>query len=245
MKRRQFLQSTVLVAAATILGIPPPGVPATPLSFLHEDIMSDLMRPYEPLTSENAALVLIDHQVGLMTGVRDYSTGELKHNVVALAKAAKALTLPIIVTTTARDSMWGPTFPELVEALPGVSIIDRSSVYAFDDPKVAQAINATGRKKLIFAGISLEVCAALPAITAVGKGLDAYVAVDASGTFSATKRQVGFLRMLQAGVILSDYATLMVEILKDNARREAGAVYGAIDMPWAKLVGQIAQAFGK
>jgi nicotinamidase-related amidase len=71
---------------------------------------------------------------------------------------------------------------------------------------VAQAITATGRKKLIFAGISLEVCAAFPAITAVGKGLDAYVAVDASGTFSETKRQVGLLRMLQAGVILSDYA---------------------------------------
>ena len=74
--------------------------------------MSGPNRPYEPLTSENAALVLIDHQVGLMTGVRDYATGELKHNVVALAKAAKELRLPIIVTTTARDSMWGPTFPE-------------------------------------------------------------------------------------------------------------------------------------
>jgi nicotinamidase-related amidase len=82
--------------------------------------MFDPTRPYEPLTSENAALVLVDHQVGLMIGVRDYSTGELKHNVVALAKAAKALKLPIILTTTARDSMWGPTFPELVEALPGV-----------------------------------------------------------------------------------------------------------------------------
>ena len=86
---------------------------------------------------------------------------------------------------------------------------------------------------------------AFPAITAVGNGLDAYVAVDASGTFSETKRQAGLLRMLQAGVILADYATLMVEILKDNARAEAGAVYSAIDMPWAKLVGQIAQAYGK
>jgi nicotinamidase-related amidase len=65
---------------------------------------------------ENAALVLVDHQVGLMTGVCDYSTGELKHNAVAPAKAAKALKLPIVVTTTARDSLWGPTFPELVEA---------------------------------------------------------------------------------------------------------------------------------
>ena len=207
--------------------------------------MTNQTKPYEPLTSENAALILVDHQVGLITGVRDYSTGELKHNVVALANAAKSLKLPIVVTTTARDSMWGPTFPELVEVLSGIEIIDRSSVNAFDDERVARAIIATGRKKLIFAGLSLEVCAALPAMTAIGKGLDAYVAVDASGTFSETKRQAGLLRMQQAGVILSDYATLMVEILKDNGRPEAAAVYTAMDMPWAKLVGQIAQAYGK
>lgn len=200
---------------------------------------------YEPLTAENAALILVDHQVGLMTGVRDYSTGELKHNVVALAKAAKALNLPIVVTTTARDSMWGPTFPELVEALPDIEIINRSSVNAYDDPRVAAAIEATGRKKLIFAGISLEVCAALPAMTAIARGLDAYVAVDASGTFSESKRQAGLLRMQQAGVILSDYGTMMVEILKDNGRPEAGPVYAALDMPWATLVGQIAAAYGK
>src|SRR5260221_14462147 len=132
-------------------------------------------RPYEPLTYENAALILVDHQIGLMTGVRDYPIALLKHNVVALAKAAKALKLPIVVTTTARDSMWGPTIPELVEALPGLEIIDRSSVNAFDDQRTAHAIEATGRKKLIIAGLSLEVCAAFPAITALGKGLDAYV----------------------------------------------------------------------
>src|SRR6266853_6638674 len=207
--------------------------------------MSNQNRQYEPLTSQNAALVLVDHQVGLMTGVRDYSTGELKHNVVALAKAAKALKLPIVVTTTARDSRWWPTFPELVEALPGVKIIDRSTVNAFDDPTVEKAIERTERKKLILAGVSLEVCAAFPAMAAVGKGYDAYVAVDASGTFSETKRQTGLLRMLQAGVIVSDYASLMIEILKDNASPQAGPVYDALDMPWAKLVGQIAQAYGK
>ena len=79
------------------------------------------------------------------------------------------VTLPIVVTTTARDSMWGPTFPELVETLPGVQIIDRSSVNVFDDARVAHAIEATARKKLIFAGLSLEVCAAFPAMTAVGR----------------------------------------------------------------------------
>jgi nicotinamidase-related amidase len=210
---------------------------------MSKDVITN--RAYEPLTTDNAALILADHQVGLLTGVRDISTAELKHNVVALAKAAKVLKLPIVLTSTARDSMWGPTLPEIVEALPGVEIIDRPSVNVFDSPLVAEAIEATGRKKLIFAGISLEVCAGFAAITAVSRGLDAYVAVDACGTFSETKRQVGLLRLMQAGVIVSDYATLMVEILKDNSRPEAGAVYGALDMPWATLIGQIASAMRK
>jgi nicotinamidase-related amidase len=207
--------------------------------------MFDRDRPYEPLTSDNGALILVDHQVGLMTGVRDMSPAQLKHNVVGLAKAAKALKLPIVVTTTARDSMWGPTFPELVEALPGVQIIDRSSVNAYDDARTAHAIEATGRKKLIFAGLSLEVCATFPALTAISKGLDAYVAVDACGTFNDTKRQLGIARLMQAGVIVADYATLMMEVMKDNSRPEAGAVYDAVDMDWAKLVGQLAHAYGK
>lgn len=202
-------------------------------------------RAYEPLTAENAALVLVDHQIGLMTGVRDISIGELKHNVVALAKAARLLKLPIVVTTTASDSMWGPAFPELLEALAGVEIIDRPWVNAYDCPLVVKAIEATGRKKLIFAGTSLEVCAAFAAMSAVARGLDAYVAIDASGTFSMTKREAGLLRMMQAGVIVSDYATLMVEVLKDNRRPEAGAVYSALDMPWATLVAQIAGAMRK
>ena len=63
--------------------------------------------------------------------------------------------------------------------------------------------------------------------------------------FSKTKREVGLLRMMQAGVILSDYATLMIEVLKDNGRPEAGVLYGAIEMDWAILVGQVAQAHGK
>ena len=201
--------------------------------------------PYVPLTSDNAALVLVDHQVGLLSGVRDITVAELKSNVVSLAKAMRVLKVPIVVTTTARDSLWGPTFPELVSALPDLPIIDRSSVNAWDDPKVAAAIEATGRRKLIFAGVSLEVCAAFPAMTAIGKGYEAYVPVDACGTFSQAKHEAGLLRMQQAGVILSDYATLAIEILKDNNRPEAGSVYGALAMPFAVLVGQIAQAYGK
>src|SRR3981189_1885781 len=135
--------------------------------------MTEQAKAYTPLTSANSALVLVDHQVGLMTGVRDYETGELKHNVVALAKAAKVLRIPTVVTTTARESMWGPTFPELAEVVEGEHIIDRSSVNAWDDPKVAAAIEATRRKKLIFAGISLQASARFLPPTALSEAVTA------------------------------------------------------------------------
>jgi len=201
-------------------------------------------RYQERLTSNNAALLLIDHQVGLFTGVRDIAIAELKHNVVALAKAAKVLGMPVIVTATSPE-MWGPVIPELTEALPGVPIIVRTTVNAFDDARFAKAVEATGRKKLIIAGVSTEVCLALPAIHATGLGYDAYAVIDASGTFSETKRITGLLRMVQAGVIVTDYATVAVEMLKDNASPKAGDLYAALDMPFAGLVGQLAGAFAK
>jgi nicotinamidase-related amidase len=208
--------------------------------------MSERNKFHEFLTAENAAVLLVDHQVGLYSGVRDIGLRDLKHNVVSLAKAAQALDLPTVVTTTMADSMWGPMIPELWEALPkGQEVIDRSTVNAWHDERVRNAIRAIGRSKLIIAGISLEVCAALPAIAATAEGLDAYVAVDASGTFWQTKRDAGLLRMQQAGVIACDYSTLMVEILADNASSRAGEVYGALDMPFAVLVGQMAEAHSK
>ncbi|WP_326834820.1 isochorismatase family protein [Amycolatopsis rhabdoformis] len=200
----------------------------------------------ERLTRDNAAVVLIDHQVGLYSGVRDISVGELKHNVVGLAKAAQVLGLPIVVTTTGQDSMWGPLIPELAEVLPaGLTVIDRSSVNAWDDERVREAIKATGRKKLIFAGVSTEVCLAFLAISVTGEGFDAYAAVDASGTFWHAKREAGLLRMQQAGVIPIDYASAMVEILADNGDPLAGYLYAALEMPFAVLVGQIAAGYAK
>src|SRR5258706_10281289 len=198
----------------------------------------------ERLTPDNAALLLIDHQVGLFTGVRDIPVAELKHNVLALAKAVKVLGVPIIVTATSPE-MWGPIIPELRDALPGISIINRTTVNAFDEPRFAKAVEATGRKKLIIAGVSTEVCLAFPAIHATAIGYDAYAVIDASGTFSETKRITGLMRMIQAGVIVSDYASVGVEMLKDNASPKAGELYAALDMPFAGLIGQLAGAFAK
>ncbi|WIX77248.1 isochorismatase family protein [Amycolatopsis carbonis] len=200
----------------------------------------------ERLTRDNAMVVLVDHQVGLYSGVRDIAVEELKHNVVGLAKAAQVLGLPLVVTTTEADGMWGPLIPELAAVLPDdLPVHDRATVNAWDDERVQGAIRATGRKKVIFAGVSTEVCLAFPAISVTAEGFDAYAAIDASGTFSRTKREAGLLRMQQAGVIPIDYATAMVEVLADNSDPQAGYVYAALEMPFAVLVGQIAAGYAK
>jgi nicotinamidase-related amidase len=136
----------------------------------------------ERISRDNAALCLIDHQTGLLTGVRDIAVGELKHNVVALAKAAQILGLPVIVATTAKDELWGPTVPELVAALKGdYAKIDRMTVNAWDDPAFVAAVKKTGRSHLIFAGVATQVCAAYPAYSALDAGYQSYVVMDASG----------------------------------------------------------------
>ena len=155
-------------------------------------------------------VLLIDHQVGLFTGVRDIGVAELKHNVVGLAKAAQVLGLPIVAATTARDSMWGPTVPELQAALGDLDIHDRSTVNAWDDDEAFVAkVRQTGRDHLILAGLSFEVCASLPAIAAHADGYQPVVAIDAYGTFSHHKRDAGLARLTALGIEVSDYATLM------------------------------------
>src|SRR6202008_3074874 len=152
---------------------------------------------YERLTRENAALLLVDHQVGLYTGVRDIDTMQLTHNVVGLAKAALALKVPVVVTTTT-EKMWGPMIPELAEALAGTKVIERTTVNAWHEPRVVAAVKATGRKKLIVTGISTDVCLAFPAISALADGYASYAVIDASGGFSKTQVEMGVLGMQAA-----------------------------------------------
>jgi nicotinamidase-related amidase len=199
---------------------------------------------YERLTRDNAVLLLVDHQVGLYTGVRDIDTLELKHNVVGLTKAALALKVPVIVTTTT-EKMWGPLIPELAEALSGVKRIERTTVNAWGERRVVDAIKATGRKKLIVTGISTDVCLAFPAISAIADGYSSYAVVDASGGFTKMQVEMGVLRMQQAGVIPVSYSNVAVEILADNAAPEAEAVYAALGMPWSGLVYGLKQYFSR
>lgn len=198
----------------------------------------------ERLTRDNAVLLLVDHQIGLYSGVRDIDILQLKHNVIGLAKAALALKVPVIVTTTT-EKMWGPMIPELVEALSGIPHIQRTTVNAWDDHRVVAAVKATGRTKLIVTGISTDVCLAFPAISAIADGYTSYAVIDASGGFSQTQVNMGVLRMQQAGVIPVGYSNVAVEMLADNAAPEAEAVYAALGIPFAGLVYGLNQYFSR
>ena len=197
------------------------------------------------LSRDDTVVLLTDHQVGLYTGVRDITVGELKHNVVALAKAARILGVPVVITATMTDGMWGPVIPELLAAVPEVQPIVRSKINAWEDPRVVTAIVKTSRRQLVVAGVSLEICATYPALSAKAAGYDARVVLDASGTFSEAKRTAGLARLAGAGIPVMDYASVAVEMLGDNNDPKAHDVYGALDMPFATLVWQVTSSAAK
>ncbi|HEX6402148.1 MAG TPA: isochorismatase family protein [Pseudonocardiaceae bacterium] len=114
-----------------------------------------------------------------------------------------------------------------------------------DDDTFVEKVRQTGRDHLVIAGLSFEVCGSLPAIAAQAQGYQPVVAPDACGTFSHHKRQAGLARLTALGIEVSDYATLMVEIMADNADPKANEVYAALDMPFATLMGQVAETLGK
>ena len=198
----------------------------------------------EGLTRHNALLLLVDHQVGLYTGVRDIDTLQLKHNIVGLTRAMLTLKVPVIVTTTT-EKMWGPLIPELAGVLHGVQTIERTTVNAWHDKRVVDAVKATGRKNLIVTGISTDVCLAFPAITALADGFQSYAVIDASGGFSQTQVDMGILRMQQAGVVPVGYSNVAIEVLADNAATEAEAVYAALGMPFSVLVFGLRQYYSQ
>ncbi len=199
---------------------------------------------YETITPENAVLLVVDHQIGLYTGIKDISILELKHNIVGLVNASKLFRIPIIVTTTT-ENVWGPIIPELQEVLKEITIIQRTTVNAWHDQRVYEAIEKTNRKKLIMTGISTDVCLAFPAISAVARGYDVYAVIDASGAFTVKQGELGVMRMAQAGVKVVGYSNVIVEMLNDNAHPLASKVYSYLDMPFASLVQGLHNYFSK
>ncbi|UDN36508.1 isochorismate family cysteine hydrolase YcaC [Proteus sp. NMG38-2] len=171
---------------------------------------------YHRIDKNNAAVLLVDHQAGLLSLVRDIEPDKFNNNVLALANAAKYFNLPTILTTSFEDGPNGPLMPQLVEMFPEAPYIARSGqINAWDNEDFVKAVKATGKKQLIIAGVVTEVCVAFPALSALEEGFEVFVVTDASGTFNAIARDSAWDRMSKAGAQLINWFGLACELHRD------------------------------
>lgn len=173
-------------------------------------------KPYRRLDKNQAAVLLVDHQSGLLSLVRDMEPDRFNNNVLALADLARYFKLPTILTTSFEEGPNGPLMPELKEKFPTAPYIARpGQINAWDNEEFVAAVKATGRKQLILAGIVTEVCVAFPALSALAEGYEVFVVTDASGTFNDQTRQAAWERMTAAGAQLLNWFAVACELHRD------------------------------
>jgi len=171
---------------------------------------------YRRLDKANAAVLLIDHQSGLCNIVGDFSPDDFKNSVLALADTARYFRLPTILTTSFENGPNGPLLPELKELFPEAPCIARpGNINAWDNEDFVKAVQATGKRQLIIAGVVTEVCVAFPALSAIEAGYDVFVVTDASGTFNKTTRDAAWSRMAAAGAQLLTWFAAACELHRD------------------------------
>jgi nicotinamidase-related amidase len=172
----------------------------------------------DPITSQNAMLLLVDQQEGLLAGV--YESEHLRAHLLGLARGAKLLDVPVVMTTALAAGSNGPQWNALTTLFADEAIIDRTIINAWQDPRVHEAVMRTGRKKVIIAGTGFDICAQFPALASRAEGFDTYVVVDASGRFDPSPSLATVTRLAQAGVAL--------EMMADNAHPKANEIYAAL-----------------
>jgi nicotinamidase-related amidase len=182
---------------------------------------------YEKLTADNAAMLLIDHQVGTMGWVKSIPFEEMKRNALMLAKVARIYRLPIVLTSSMEEYAQGPLLSELAEILPdafAARIKRVGIVNAMDDDRFAAAVRATGRKKLIIAGVTNDVCTVFPALSLVREGFDVQVVADAGGSPSKIGDDMALRRMERGGVTLTGTNQLVAELVGNWTTPEGSQV---------------------
>ncbi len=185
---------------------------------------------YNRLSKDDAVLLLVDHQAGLISLVQDFSPNEFKNNVLALTACGKYFKLPTILTTSFESGPNGPLVPEIKEMHPTASYIARpGNINAWDNEDFVNAIKKTGRKQLIIAGVVTEVCVAFPALSAIEEGYEVFVVTDASGTFNEATRDAAWARMQAAGVQLMSWFGVACELHRDwrNDIEGLGALFSS------------------
>ena len=175
-----------------------------------------MSKPYVRLDKNNAAVLLVDHQTGLLSLVRDIDPDKFKNNVLAVADLAKYFNLPTILTTSFEDGPNGPLVPELKAMFPDAPFIPRpGQINAWDNEDFVKAVKATGKKQLIIAGVVTEVCVAFPTLSALEEGFEVFAVTDASGTFNQITRDAAWDRMTAAGAQLMSWFGVAAELHRD------------------------------
>ena len=185
----------------------------------------------EKLTAKNTAFLLIDHQVGTMGWVRSDTLEKIKLHTTVLAKAAKVLDIPLLLTSSMEDAPQGPLYQELQEVASEAyekRILRAGIVNCWEDPSFAQAVRATGRKNLVMAGITTDVCLVHPAISAVKEGFNVIAIPDASGSPTKKSDDLALRRMENEGVVLTSTLTLLSELASDWSSKDGGKLIGII-----------------
>ena len=173
------------------------------------------------LTPQNSQLIFIDQQPQMAFGAQSIDRQTLKNNVVGLAKAAKAFGIPTTISTVETQGFSGPTYPELLAVFPEHPILERTSMNAWDDQKVRDALARSGRRKVVVSGLWTEVCNATFALSAMMEGgYEIYMVEDASGGTSKAAHDYAMLRMIQVGVVPVTWQQVMLEWQRDWARKE-------------------------
>lgn len=186
---------------------------------------------FEKFSAHNAAMLLIDHQVGTMSWVTSTGFDEMKHNALVLAQAAKILKLPTVLTSSMEEAAQGPLLSELETLLPAefAARIKRVGIVnAMDDENFAAAVKATGRKKIILAGVTNDVCTVYPALSLVREGYEVQVVADAGGSPTAMADDIALRRMERAGVTLTTTNQVIAELVGTWATPEGGQLAQAM-----------------
>lgn len=171
---------------------------------------------YVRLNRNDSALLVVDMQVGLYSIVRDVDPVQFKNNLMAHSEIAKVFNLPVVMTTSAEVGQNGPLPKEITDMHPNAPIIRRNGeVNAWDNAEFRAAVKATGKKQIILAGITTDVCTAFLALSLRAEGYEVFANADASGTFGEKAAIDANNRMRDAGVqILSNFATVC-ELMRD------------------------------
>jgi nicotinamidase-related amidase len=188
------------------------------------------------LTPDNCALMLIDHQPFQFAGLRSHDTATIINNVVGLAKSARAFGVPTLLTTVL-ERQGGYLIKQLQDVFPDQKPIDRTFINTWEDHRVVDWVEKTGRKKIVMAALWTEICLAMPAIHALGDGYEVYIVTDASGGVTVEAHEMAVRRMVQAGAIPITWMVLAAELQRDWARPATVPEYAAMLVDHAGGVG--------